>query len=143
MNVDGQVRNFRCLGRIVAEIGRYDTGGEFNWRLAGGIGHGSTFPRIADGPRDSDSIRPVYTLRNLARLDEYERIAGNLTRTTVFYFQNGFCCKYCPLRGADRGASAIRRSRQSASCLPAFAPRSNRRNRANRPSLRQRLTSGP
>src|SRR5215213_449322 len=43
MDLADQVRDFRSLGRIVAEIGRYDTGGQFDGRLAGGIGHGSTF----------------------------------------------------------------------------------------------------
>src|SRR3954471_6477723 len=43
MDLADQVRDFRGLGRIVAEIGRYDIGGQFNGRLAGGIGHSSTF----------------------------------------------------------------------------------------------------
>src|SRR5438046_7512543 len=43
MDLADQVWDFRGLGRIVAEIGRYDIRGQFNGRLAGGIGHGSTF----------------------------------------------------------------------------------------------------
>src|SRR5205823_1934866 len=43
MELADQVRDFRGLGRIVAEIGRYDIGGQFDASLAGGIDNGSTF----------------------------------------------------------------------------------------------------
>src|SRR5215218_6446021 len=59
MDLADEVRDFRGLGRIVAEIGRYDIGGQFDGRLAGGIGHGSTFWNRERVTRiqGSDSIR--------------------------------------------------------------------------------------
>ena len=68
----------------------------------------------------------------------------DLTRTTAFYFQGRLQRQVLPfLTPAGRDARATRRSTQSASCPPASAPRSNHRNRANRPCRRRRPISAP
>jgi hypothetical protein len=41
----------------------------------------------------------VYTLQNLIRLGEYERITGNLTRTPAFYFQKAISAEVLSVQG--------------------------------------------
>ena len=89
MNLADQVRNFGRRRRIVAEIGRNDIRGQFDEALAGGIGHGLNL--LCESRYVAACCRTVsgraYTLRGISvRLDEYERITGELTRTTAFYF---------------------------------------------------------
>ena len=91
----------------------------------------------------SDSIRPrLYiaesctTWRIWADYREADKNSGVLFSAPV-------ARKYCRLRSAGRDARAVRRSRRIASCPRASAPRSSRRNTANRPCHRRRPTSAP
>src|SRR4029077_8917892 len=73
MNLVDQVGNFGRLCRIVAKIGRYDTGGQFDGTFAGGIGHSGCFPKgrnplarpvgtVSDGPNTSAGARTIYQI---------------------------------------------------------------------------------
>src|ERR1700733_7360740 len=104
------------------------------WVMALNLSKSRSRQNIADGQYPEAPIR----FRNLPLLDEYARIVADVTRTAALYFSRQVPRKYKSFKADGRDARAVRRSRQTASCLRAFAPRSSRRNTTNRPCRRRR-----
>src|SRR5665213_311776 len=87
---------------------------------------------------DGTVYRRANTLGDLSITVGYERIDADVTRTTIRYFRGAIARKWSPLMDAGRGARAIHRSKQTASCLQAFGPRWSHPNITNRPCHRRR-----
>src|SRR5690349_25118960 len=141
MDLADQSRNVSGRRRVVAEIGRDDVGGEVDEVFARGVRHDRAFSKTS-AQMGSDSIASRKYAREQAEL--LLNMRGMLAqrqerRRFIFGAVQSQVEKPTTVTVGGRDAHAARRSRQSASCLPASAPRSSRRNRANRPCRRPRL----